>query len=144
TSLFCGAPRRGQQAEEQAGLTALARTRQVRAALFHKDDLERSTAGSALPQRIVDALEDRTVGLVAVVLNTIDESLAHTGPEHEPWTVDRVAHLRNLLTASHMSRRAVVLTADHGHVVERRGGNARPVNGATSARSRAAVLDGGI
>src|SRR5699024_4392171 len=49
-----------------------------------------------------------------------------------------VKHLRPLLDAAKKFDRTVVITSDHGHVVERRISDKKPVDGATSARSRAA------
>lgn len=96
--------------------------------VFHKDDL-RAPAGQQLPERLVAALEGSASTVVGVVLNTIDDALDKADPGGTRWTMDRVQHLSPLLNAAALAGRLVVLTADHGHVVER-GGEARPVAGA--------------
>jgi hypothetical protein len=138
TSLLCGAPARGGQAEEATGLAAWARRARRRAALFHKADLERSTAGGTLPTAVRDAVQDRGVDVVAVVLNTVDDALERSDPGRTAWDVDAITHLRPLLHQARVAGRAVVLTSDHGHVVERRVGELRGLDGVTTARWRPA------
>ena len=64
--------------------------------------------------------------------------------KHDPggmrWTLAGIQNLRTLLNAAAVAGRTVVLTSDHGHVVER-GSEARPVPGA-AARHRS-VESGG-
>jgi hypothetical protein len=123
TSLFVGQLAAGtQDAEKRAFRTTFGGT------VFHKDDL-RAPAGQQLPERLVAALEDSSVRVVGVVLNTIDDALDKADPGGTRWTVDHVQHLSALLNAAALAGRVVVLTSDHGHVVER-GGEARPVAGA--------------
>jgi hypothetical protein len=138
TSLLCGALARGGQAEEAAGLAAWARRSRRRAVLFHKADLERSTAGGALPAAVRDAVQDRGVDVVAVVLNTVDDALERSDPRRIAWDVDAITHLRPLLHQARVAGRAVVLTSDHGHVVERRDGELRSFDAVTTARWRPA------
>ena len=62
--------------------------------------------------------------LVTVVLNTIDDALDRSDPVGTVWTADAVKHLAPLLARARSAGRTVVMTADHGHVVERRVGYA--------------------
>lgn len=93
--------------------------------LFHKDDL-RAPAGAQLPDPVAAAIDD-TAGqpVVSVVINTIDDTLHKQDVSDMRWSLDRLTPLRALLSAARAAGRAVVLTADHGHVVEH-GTEARP------------------
>jgi len=121
TSLFAGELLGGQQGIEKSRYTAALSSR-----VFHKDDL-RSAGGALLPAALLDALSSERA--VAVVLNTVDDALAKADPGGTRWTEDTVQHLRSLLNAAAVHGRTVILTADHGHVIER-GGQARPIQGA--------------
>ncbi|MBV9601289.1 MAG: BREX-2 system phosphatase PglZ, partial [Chloroflexi bacterium] len=84
----------------------------------------------------VDDIE--RVRVVACVLNTIDDALDRSDPGID-WTTDAVSHLRPLLDRARRAGRTVVLTSDHGHVIERREGRTLSVSGASSNRSRPAA-----
>ncbi|GGL99845.1 BREX-2 system phosphatase PglZ [Nakamurella endophytica] len=89
--------------------------------LFHKGDLEARSAGFALPEPVRAAIDDTAYRpVVACVLNTIDDALDRSDPIGTHWTTSTITHLDNLLTAAARVGRTVVLTSDHGHVVERR------------------------
>jgi len=138
TSLLCGTLVRGGQTEEAAGLAARASRAGLRAAVFHKADLERSTAGEALPDAVRGALRDIGVRLVAVVLNTVDDALDRSDPGRAAWDLDAITHLRPLLHQARAAGRAVVLTGDHGHVIERRDSELRSHPDSGGARWRPA------
>ena len=59
------------------------------------------------------------------------------------WGADAVKHLAPLLDRARHAGRIVVLTADHGHIVERRQGTQRAYAGISSGRSRAATEPAG-
>ena len=63
--------------------------------------------------------------LVTCVLNTIDDALDRSDPGGTEWGADAVKHLAPLLDRARHAGRIVVLTADHGHIVERRQGTQR-------------------
>ncbi|WP_434581797.1 BREX-2 system phosphatase PglZ [Carbonactinospora thermoautotrophica] len=115
-SLLCGALRTGGQAEEQAGFREFWRGR--RAVLFHKQHV-RGDAAQYLDQDVRDAVADPGT-VVGVVLNTIDDALQH-GRESGAagWRLDHIAYLRELLDAAQRAVRPVILTSDHGHVLDR-------------------------
>jgi len=144
-SLFAAGLRQGGQDDEQKAFEghALWRGRKVR--LFHKDAV-RGGAGEALGDELEQALSDPDT-LVAVVLNTIDDALDHGREGADPgWEVADLGSLRALLDHARYHGRAVVLTSDHGHVLER-GGELRAVPDALSARHRAGdgpVTDGEV
>lgn len=119
TSLFAGELLAGTQVIEKARFAA-----RTGGTVFHKDDL-RAAAGHELPGDVVEAINDSSQRVVAAVLNTIDDALAKADPGGTQWGLDTVQHLRALLNAAALAGRHVILTSDHGHVVER-GGEFRP------------------
>jgi PglZ domain-containing protein len=136
-SLLCGELTVGEQDAERAGLTALARSRGVTARLFHKLSLETTGGGYALAHDVAASIDDAaSTPLVACVLNTIDDALDRSDPGGTAWTADTVKHLRPLLERARRAGRVVVLTSDHGHVIERRQGRLQPAGSASSNRSR--------
>lgn len=109
----------------------------IGARLFHKKPLESTRLGMAVADDVGAALDDVTgCALVACVLNTVDDALDRSDPGGTDWTVEAVKHLEPLLERAARSGRTVVLTSDHGHVIERRRGTQRPVPDLSSARSR--------
>ena len=109
------------------------------AVLFHKKPLDSSLPGQALAGDVAAAIADVTgVPLVTCVLNTIDDALDRSDPGGTEWTADAVKHLLPLLDRARYAGRTVIITADHGHVVERRQGIQRSYPDVSSGRSRAA------
>lgn len=90
--------------------------------LLHKKSL-RAGAGAALDSEVVAALGDRSVPLVAAVVNTIDDALESADPGTVVWGADNITVVRDLL--AHARDRVVILVSDHGHVVDR-GPDGRP------------------
>ncbi len=113
TSLFAGELLVGNQQVEKSRFASA-----VGGALFHKDDL-RAEAGHALPPAVSDTIADQGRKIVGVVLNTIDDALASADVDALRWTTHSVAHLDAILAAAHGAGRIVILTSDHGHVIER-------------------------
>ena len=125
TSLFAGRLTDGGQADEKATFGG---------PLFHKDDL-RAPAGEELAPAVRAAVESGE-RLVGVVLNTVDDALAKADPGGVDWTVETVQHLAALLGLAASVGRTVILTSDHGHVVER--GSQRVAVAGADARFRPA------
>ncbi|WP_460808605.1 BREX-2 system phosphatase PglZ [Micromonospora zhanjiangensis] len=95
----------------------------------------RGAAGEVLARDLADAVADQR-HLVAVVINTVDDSLAHGREGDEPgWQLGDLGYLRSLLDLARSAGRAVLVTSDHGHVLERDGTYVR-VSDAASARHR--------
>lgn len=130
TSLFAGEPTPGNQQVEKSRFAAV-----CKGVLFHKDDL-RSDAGHALPPAVTSAIVDPKQKIVAAVLNTIDDALASADVDSLQWSLSSISNLQALLGAAAKSGRTVILTSDHGHVVER-GGELRSIAG-SPARWRTA------
>lgn len=57
--------------------------------------------------------------VVAVVLNAVDDHLLKGDQLQVAWTLERVPLLQQLLAAAVAAGRIVVLTSDHGHVIDR-------------------------
>src|SRR5690606_14417791 len=72
---------------------------------------------------------------VAVVLNYVDDTLHHTDPGGTDWNLETITHLRALLYAAKNAGRAVVITSDHGHLIEY--GNSVKVDRANTYGQRA-------
>ncbi|WP_426976362.1 BREX-2 system phosphatase PglZ [Pseudarthrobacter sp. O4] len=141
TSLLTGRLLSGGQSEERTGFAAVAKSAGLKGSvLFHKKPLDSSRPGHLLAADVASAIADTEgLPLVGSVLNTIDDALDRSDPAGTSWTDDAVRHLRPLLSAALAAGRTVVLTADHGHVVERRAGTQRRFDEISSARSRAAL-----
>jgi hypothetical protein len=140
-SLLCGELRTGGQDVERRGYDALTEAYGLPgAALFHKKPLDSSRLGYAVADDVAAAIADVTGHpLVTCVLNTIDDALDRSDPGGTEWGADAVKHLAPLLDRARHAGRIVVLTADHGHIVERRQGTQRAHASISSGRSRAAI-----
>ncbi len=92
--------------------------------LFHKVDL-RAGGLDTLPHETIDAVHDERTHVVGVVLNNIDERLKDVAPPPAGWGLPELAPLGDLLDAARRSGRAVIVTSDHGHILDR-GAEQRP------------------
>ncbi len=121
TSLFAACLTTGTQADERRLFPAHRFWGETDAAVFHKDDLRADSGGATLSPELYDALSsDRTH--VAVVLNTIDDRLASEPKLGDgAWRLGEIGKLRELLRFAAGQGRAVILTSDHGHVIDRHG-----------------------
>ncbi|MGY5120117.1 BREX-2 system phosphatase PglZ [Streptomyces sp. 900105755] len=136
TSLFTGTLMKGTQADEKRLFPALKLWGGAPAAVFHKDDLRTETAGDTFGPALTEALTDGRTH-VAVVLNAIDDRLAKEQKLGDgAWRVDDVPGLRDLLRVAAAQGMAVIVTSDHGHVVDRHGTKADAATEPASARHR--------
>lgn len=140
-ALLSGSVTRGAAAAEKAafarhpGLLGISRPARP-PLLFHKAELTDGAAeGLAAPVR--EALRDQRRRVVGAVLNAVDDHLAKSGQMQLAWRFDSVRLLPALLMEAHAAGRAVVLTSDHGHVLEA-GGVKLPGDGEGRWRSAAA------
>jgi len=124
-SLLCGELREGADDAERNGFLALIRDAKLEATgggpdpIFHKAALDAITPGAALATDVTNAVADTDHRpLVAVVLNYVDDTLHHADPGGTDWTIDTITHLRPLLSAARSAGRAVVITSDHGHLID--------------------------
>ncbi len=120
TSLLCGELTSGSASTEQSGQRALAQqfgwTRRSDASiLFHKGALREG--GGGLASEVLAAIES-PARVVSVVVNAIDDLLPKGDQLDVRWGLETLKELEALIVAAEVEPRAVVLTADHGHVVE--------------------------
>ena len=144
-SMLCGELRMGGPDVEQRGYATLTRAHGLPGAvLFHKKPLDSSRLGFAVADDVGVAVDDVVRRpLVSCVLNTIDDALDRSDPAGTEWGAEAVKHLEPLLDRARRAGRVVVMTSDHGHVVERRQGTMRPFAGISSGRSRDASQPAG-
>lgn len=86
--------------------------------LFHKRDL-RIGGLDAPPEAALNAIADPAQRIVGVVINNIDERLKDVVVPGSGWTLGDLDPLRELLAEARRAGRAVILTADHGHILDR-------------------------
>ncbi|MFB7608142.1 BREX-2 system phosphatase PglZ [Streptomyces gardneri] len=137
TSLFAGALMKGDQSDEKRLFPQHPCWSGAPAAVFHKDDLRGPDTGSPFSTALTEALADERTH-VAVVLNTVDDRL---GKEQKlgdgAWQTKEIGGLEPLLRAARAYGMTVLLTSDHGHVIERRGSKLDAAGGTIgSARHR--------
>ncbi len=137
TSLLSGTLIRGTQDTERKNHAALATAHGLTSDIFHKKALDSVAEGSSLATEVRAAIDDPQRQLVTCVLNTIDDSLDRSDPAGTHWSVSAVKHLQALLDRARAAGRIVIITSDHGHVVERRLGWSRNDAGTGPARHRA-------
>ncbi len=83
-----------------------------RAALFHKNDL--AAASDEVLREIANT--DRRV--VGIVVNAIDEELSGSRQVAPDWTLEYLAVLRGILAEAATAGRIVIVTSDHGHMLD--------------------------
>lgn len=123
TSLLCGSLVFGSSQDEAKGfvenadLLAVSKSKKP-PVLFHKGNL--ALSGSAqLFDEVRREIESPRRQVVAVVVNAIDDHLAKGEQLNVAWSLDNLPVIENLLEAARDSGRIVILTSDHGHVLER-------------------------
>lgn len=124
TSLLCGRLRSGDKGSEGRAFpahTALlaASDPQHPPVLFHKTHL-RVGGLDAIAHEELATITDPRIKVVGIVLNNIDERLKDVAQPPSGWGLDELAPLREILQAARSAGRAVVLTSDHGHILERK------------------------
>lgn len=122
TSLFSGTLASGDAGYEKRAfashpsLLQISRTSRP-PVLFHKGTLT-STAGRSLAEEVQRAIASNDQRVVGVVLNVVDD-LLFKGDQAQPrWTLDAAPLLRALVDAARSAGRHVVITSDHGHLLD--------------------------
>ncbi len=85
--------------------------------LFNKGDLS-SEGQLGLSNTVRNAITNPRCKVVAVVVNAIDDLLSGGDMLSMSWTLDSIKLLRELLHAATEGERLVLLTSDHGHVLD--------------------------
>lgn len=120
TSLLCGRLTTGAQSQEKPGfaahsaLMALSRA-EFPPKVFHKGDL--ADAGN-LASEVRTAIANPRQQVVGVVYNAVDDHLSGPDQLNQRWALEDLRLLLPLLREARESRRVVVITADHGHLLE--------------------------
>jgi hypothetical protein len=99
--------------------------------LFHKGDLADSTH---LAAEVRSALANAKQKVVGVVYNAVDDHLSGPQQLQQRWSLDELRLLLPLLHEARQARRLVIITADHGHLLE---DDTRQVGTSTADRWRA-------
>lgn len=126
TSLFCGQLVRGQAANEKAGfaqhpaLVPLVPSNRpgAKPIVFHKGDLVSASDGVDLAEVVRDAIGSRERKVVAVVFNAVDDHLSGPDQLNHRWSLDHLRLIKPLLYEARNAGRLVLVTADHGHVID--------------------------
>lgn len=119
TSLLCGELVEGGQNIEQSGFLAAARRLGWKVGtgknlVFHKAGLE---GPDRLEMGIRKSIGE-SLDVVVAVVNAIDDQLSTNGQLRPEWTDRDLPLLKELVEAAEIERRAIVIVADHGHVVD--------------------------
>lgn len=126
TSLFCGKLVRGQAANEKTGFAQHAaliplvpsNRSGAKPILFHKGELTSASDGITLSEVVRDAIASRERKLVAVVFNGVDDHLSGSAQLNHRWALDDLRLIKPLLYEARNAGRLVLITADHGHVID--------------------------
>ena len=119
-SLLCGRLCAGAAAQEKTGFATnaalLAHSRpDTPPRLFHKGDLADATNLAPEVRAALASAQQRVVG---VVYNAVDDHLSGPDQLHQRWALEDLRLLLPLLREAREARRVVVITADHGHLLE--------------------------
>jgi hypothetical protein len=137
-SLLTGTLRAGNSAVEKRGFAAhagllAASRRGAPPCLFHKGELIEAGA-TGVSDVVREAIRDGDRKVVGVILNAVDDHLAKSEQLRLVWGVHQFQYLDALLAEAQLANRAIVLTSDHGHIVE---AGTSPLAGGKDERWRA-------
>jgi hypothetical protein len=119
-SLLCGVLTRGDQAVERTGFARHAAVVAASRAdhpprLFHKAEIG---AGPELGEELRTAVTDPQQRIVGVVHNAVDAQLSGSDQLDLTWSAEGLRQVNALLQAARGAGRVVVVTGDHGHVLD--------------------------
>jgi hypothetical protein len=150
-SLLCGTLTTGNQAAERAGFASHASLVGASRAgrpprLFHKADVG---AGPELGDDVRTAVADPQQRIVGVVHNAVDGQLSGSDQLDLTWTAEGLRQVNALLHAARGAGRVVIVTGDHGHMLDEGtaqvdgGSGDRWRSASTSPRENEVALSGG-
>ena len=121
-ALLSGSLGEGGQHDEKKAFAAHSALKGVSSAkmppqLFHKADLKEPGSG-ALAGSVRAAIASEQPRVIGVVVNAIDDQLSSNAQLGVTWSLASIALLRQMLEAAKESGRLVLLTSDHGHVLD--------------------------
>lgn len=85
--------------------------------LFHKQELVQPGSGS-LNAEVWNMIAGTEYRILGAVINAIDDQLKSSSQVAVSWNLDTVKLLHQILEAARESGRVVVITSDHGHVLD--------------------------
>lgn len=85
--------------------------------LFHKSDLQQFGSG-ALASEVRAVIAGTEHRITALVVNAIDDQLSSNAQVALDWSIETVSLLRQILEAARESGRVIIITSDHGHVLD--------------------------
>jgi len=83
--------------------------------LFHKGDLGE---GGGLAEQVREVIGTATRRVLGLVYNAVDDHLSGSDQLHLRWSLDDLRLLRPLLYEASAAGRTLIITADHGHVID--------------------------
>jgi hypothetical protein len=90
---------------------------QVRPQLFRMGDLTDEDQGG-IANQVRQAISDKKCRVVSVVLNAIDDHLDSGKQIDFSWEVNRIRGLKDILRQASEAGRLVIITSDHGHILD--------------------------
>jgi hypothetical protein len=120
-SLLCGQLAQGESNKEVQGFTShpdLIRhcKRNMPPLLFHKKGIQEIDTPT-LSTELHSAIESDKNQVIGIVINAVDDLLAKGEQVDIAWTCDRIKVLQPILQAARTSKRLVIITSDHGHIL---------------------------
>ena len=85
--------------------------------LFHKQDLQQPGSGS-LNSEVRALIAGTEHKILAAVINAVDDQLSSSSQVAFKWLLDSIRPLKQVLEAARESGRVVIVTSDHGHILE--------------------------
>ncbi len=102
--------------ESHPGLTATCK-KSLAPRLIHKNGLK-GESGVGLAGSVREEIANGGRRVLGIVLNAVDDDLAKGDQMREEWRIDTITSLPEILDAAREGGRVVIMTSDHGHVLE--------------------------
>jgi hypothetical protein len=121
-SLLSGELIEGLAVDEKKAFSSHAGLKQVASVkyppvVFHKSDLQQAGTGS-LNNDVRSKIANKEYKVIATVINAIDDQLKSSAQVSVDWSLASITLLRQVLEAARDGGRAVIITSDHGHVLD--------------------------
>lgn len=121
-SLLAGRIGEGTSADEKKAFTAHQNLKSQTSskfplALFHKADLYETGSGG-LSSKVREIIARSDYKVIGAVINAIDDQLSSGAQLSVNWNIESISLLRQVLEAAKEAERLVILTSDHGHVLD--------------------------
>lgn len=121
-SLLSGVLCEGNAGDEKKAFTGHAQLKKLASTKFpplvyHKPDLSQPGSGS-LHSNVRGVIAGKEHRILAVVINAIDDQLSSSSQVKVDWSFETVALLRHVMEAAREAGRIVIVTSDHGHVLD--------------------------